>query len=202
MTDRPRHPGELLAERLEAISRSRPRLTQAQIAHRMGVSRPRLSELLHCKRPVTLDTALRLERLLGTPAERWLAMQTRWDLHAARRERARARELLAIPPLADAPEDGAAPDADGAQAAASGAMLGVAPGSEREQQAERTALLEQFLAERGLLGEARRFARAGRLRRQIEEVAGTAPRDDVSGGAAARSPMPSIPSFAARGDDA
>jgi len=57
----PTHPGEvLLKEFLEPYG-----LTQKELARRIGVSYPRVNELVHGKRGVTPDTALRLARLFG-----------------------------------------------------------------------------------------------------------------------------------------
>jgi antitoxin HigA-1 len=82
----PTHPGEmLLKEFLEPLG-----LTQAELASKIGVSYPRVNELIHGKRGMTPDTALRLERLLGMEAQFWLNLQLAWDLfHAARSPRAR-----------------------------------------------------------------------------------------------------------------
>jgi len=81
-TDRePTHPGEMLrAEFLEPLG-----LTQRELAARLGVSYPRVSELVHGRRSMTPDTALRLERLLGVEAQFWLNLQLVWDLYHARR---------------------------------------------------------------------------------------------------------------------
>ncbi len=81
-TDRePTHPGEMLrAEFLEPLG-----LTQRELAARLGVSYPRVSELIHGRRGMTPDTALRLEQLLGVEAQFWLNLQLAWDLYHARR---------------------------------------------------------------------------------------------------------------------
>ena len=76
----PTHPGEMLrAEFLEPLG-----LTQSDFAQKLGVSYPRLNELIHAKRGVTPDTALRLERLLGIEAQFWLNLQLAWDLYRIR----------------------------------------------------------------------------------------------------------------------
>ncbi len=73
---RPTHPGELLREDvLPALG-----MTQAEFAENLGVSRLTVSELLHEKRALTPDMAVRLSRLIGTTAESWLAMQAALDL--------------------------------------------------------------------------------------------------------------------------
>lgn len=77
----PTHPGQML---LEAFLRPRG-ISQKAFAERLGVSYPRLNEIIHAKRSVTPDTALRLERALGMDAQFWLNLQLIWDLYHARR---------------------------------------------------------------------------------------------------------------------
>jgi addiction module HigA family antidote len=59
------------------------RMSQAELAEKIGVSYPRVNELVHAKRGVTPDTALRLERLFGMEAQFWLNLQLAWDLYHA-----------------------------------------------------------------------------------------------------------------------
>ena len=68
------HPGELLADELEARS-----MTQQAIAQQMGVSQAIISQLLHKKRRVSLEMALRLELSLDISAEFWLNLQRQHD---------------------------------------------------------------------------------------------------------------------------
>ena len=76
----PTHPGEMLrAEFLEPLA-----LTQRELAKRLGVSYPRVNELVQGHRGITPDTALRLERLLGMDAQFWLNLQLTWDLYHAK----------------------------------------------------------------------------------------------------------------------
>ena len=91
-TDRPpTHPGEMLKEEfLVPLG-----LTQRDFARRLRVSYPRLSEIIHGRRGMTTDTALRLERLLGVEAQFWLNLQLAWDLYHARRS-LRARDIRHI----------------------------------------------------------------------------------------------------------
>ena len=72
----PTHPGEMLFE--EFIKPLK--LTQVELAHRLGVSYPRLNEIIKGRRSVTPDTALRLSRVLGMSADFWLGLQQDWDL--------------------------------------------------------------------------------------------------------------------------
>ncbi len=72
----PTHPGEMLLE--EFIKPLE--LTQTEVAHRLGVSYPRLNEIIKGRRRVTPDTALRLSHVLGMSADFWLGLQQDWDL--------------------------------------------------------------------------------------------------------------------------
>ena len=90
----PTHPGEMLLE--EFI---RPLgITQSELANRLGVSFPRLNELVHGKRAMTPDTALRLARVLGMTADFWLGLQLDWDLWHAMHGSG-ADEIQRIEPL-------------------------------------------------------------------------------------------------------
>ena len=90
----PTHPGEMLREEF-----LRPlKLTQRELAARLGVSYPRINELVHGKRGITPDTALRLERLLGMPAQLWMNLQLGWDLYHAAHSPA-ASAIRRIKPL-------------------------------------------------------------------------------------------------------
>jgi addiction module HigA family antidote len=75
----PTHPGEMLLEEfLKPLG-----ITQTELAKSLGVSYPRINELINGKRGVTPDTALRLERLFGMEAQFWLNLQLAWDLYHA-----------------------------------------------------------------------------------------------------------------------
>jgi len=66
-------------------------ISQSAFAIRLGISFPRLNEIIRGKRGVTPDTALRLARVLGMSADFWLGLQQDWDLwHAVRSEKATA----------------------------------------------------------------------------------------------------------------
>src|SRR6267142_2409701 len=81
----PTHPGEMLLE--EFIKPLK--ITQSELAVRLGISFPRLNEIVRGKRAVSLDTALRLARVLGMSADFWLGLQLDWDLwHAMRGSKA------------------------------------------------------------------------------------------------------------------
>jgi addiction module HigA family antidote len=66
-------------------------ITQSAFAIRLGVSFPRINEVINGKRAVTPDTALRLARVTGMSADFWLGLQQDWDLwHALRSDDAAA----------------------------------------------------------------------------------------------------------------
>ena len=91
----PTHPGEMLLEEfLKPLG-----LTQSELAERIGVSYPRVNELVHGKRDMTPDTALRLERFFGVEAQFWLNLQLGWDLYEATHSAAAARAIGKIRPL-------------------------------------------------------------------------------------------------------
>lgn len=76
-------------------------ISQSAFAERLGISFPRLNEIIRGKRSVTPDTALRLAKVLGMSAEFWLGLQQDWDLwHAARSEKAAA--IARLEPLRQA----------------------------------------------------------------------------------------------------
>lgn len=83
----PTHPGEMLLEEfLRPLG-----ISQSAFAIRLGVSFPRLNEIVRGKRAVTPDTALRLARVTGMSADFWLGLQLDWDLwHALRSKSAGA----------------------------------------------------------------------------------------------------------------
>ena len=73
-------------------------LTQMELAERLGVSYPRVNELVQGKRGITIDTALRLERLFGVSAQFWINLQVARDLYESQHSKA-AAEIRKIRPL-------------------------------------------------------------------------------------------------------
>jgi addiction module HigA family antidote len=66
-------------------------ISQSAFALRLGISFPRLNEIIRGKRRVTSEMALRLARVLGMSADFWLGLQQDWDLwHALRSKKAQA----------------------------------------------------------------------------------------------------------------
>jgi addiction module HigA family antidote len=73
-------------------------ISQSAFAVRLGVSFPRLHEIIHAKRGVTANTALRLARVTGMSPGFWLGLQMDWDLwHALRAND--AQEITRLEPL-------------------------------------------------------------------------------------------------------
>ena len=81
-------------------------VSQSAFAVRLGISFPRLNEIIRGKRRVTPDTALRLARVLGMSADFWLGLQQDRDLwHALRSEKAAA--IAQLEPLRHVGRDAA-----------------------------------------------------------------------------------------------
>ena len=75
------HPGEILLEEfLNPMNISQNRLARA-----MDVPPRRINEIVHGKRAITADTALRLARALGTSEQFWMGLQADFDLEEARK---------------------------------------------------------------------------------------------------------------------
>jgi addiction module HigA family antidote len=72
----PLHPGEVLLEEfLKPMS-----ISQNQLGGALGVSARRINEIVHGKRSITADTALRLARHFGNSPQLWLGLQMDYDL--------------------------------------------------------------------------------------------------------------------------
>ena len=82
MTDKlygPTHPGEVLMEDfIEGFG-----ITQHKLAVSIGVPPRRINEIVHGKRAITADTALRLGRYFGVEPQFWLNLQSRYELELA-----------------------------------------------------------------------------------------------------------------------
>jgi addiction module HigA family antidote len=76
----PIHPGEILAEEYLAPLG----ITQHRLAVDIGVPPRRINEIVHGKRRISADTALRLARYFGTSERFWLNLQGRYDLEIER----------------------------------------------------------------------------------------------------------------------
>lgn len=89
----PISPGEVLMDEfLEPLA-----ISQNHLAVAIDVPPRRINEIVHGKRRITADTALRLARFFGTTDRFWLNLQTRFDLEVAKDQLGPA--LDAIKPL-------------------------------------------------------------------------------------------------------
>ena len=87
-------PGEMLLEEfLKPLG-----ISQSAFAIRLGVSFPRLNEIIRGKRAVTPDTALRFAQVTGMSADFWLGLQSDWDLWHALRSKD-AKRIAKLTPL-------------------------------------------------------------------------------------------------------
>ena len=78
----PIHPGEVLLEDfMKPLG-----LSQYRLAHDIGVTPIRISQIVNGQRAITVDTAMRLARYFGTSAAVWLRLQVRYDLEVAERD--------------------------------------------------------------------------------------------------------------------
>ncbi len=92
MLPTPIHPGEHLAEELRALG-----LSAAAFARRLKVRTNRITEIMHGRRSITGDTALRLAHYFGTSAAFWLNLQSAYDLRVA--ERKAGKSIRALPTM-------------------------------------------------------------------------------------------------------
>lgn len=75
----PIHPGEILQEEfLNPLN-----ITQYRLAKDISVPPRRINEIIHGKRAISADTALRLAKYFGTSAQFWLNLQSHYDLEIA-----------------------------------------------------------------------------------------------------------------------
>lgn len=81
---RPVHPGEILRDELAALS-----LSATALAKELDVPVSRIAAILHGRRRVTANTALRLARYFGTTPQVWLNLQETYDLRRAEIESGR-----------------------------------------------------------------------------------------------------------------
>ena len=83
------HPGEHLAEELEALN-----MSAAELARKLDVPTNRITSIINGQRSITGDTALRLAHFFGTSAEFWLNLQALYDLRVAEQKAGKAIKSL------------------------------------------------------------------------------------------------------------
>jgi|ERR1700676_2760476 addiction module HigA family antidote len=86
------HPGEHLAEELNAL-----KMSAAELARQLGVPTNRITEILNRRRAITGDTALRLAHFFGTSAEFWLNLQSLYEIRMA--EQRSGKSIRSLPTL-------------------------------------------------------------------------------------------------------
>lgn len=72
------HPGKVLAEELEVLG-----ISPTELARQISVPPNRISQIIHGKRAITGDTALRLAHWFGTGPEFWMDLQSAHDVRTA-----------------------------------------------------------------------------------------------------------------------
>lgn len=83
------HPGEHLAEELEALD-----MSAAELARQLKVPTNRVTGILNGQRAITGDTALRLAHFFGTSPQFWLSLQGLYELRLAEEKHGRAIKKL------------------------------------------------------------------------------------------------------------
>ena len=86
------HPGEHLAEELEALD-----MGAAELARKINVPTNRITQILNGTRAITGDTALRLAHFFGTSAPFWLNLQSLYELRLAQEKV--GKSIKALPTL-------------------------------------------------------------------------------------------------------
>ncbi len=84
------HPGEILADELEELG-----VTPTELARQINVPPNRVTQIIHGKRAITGDTALRLGHWFRTSGQFWLNLQAAYELRLA--EHAAGTEIDALP---------------------------------------------------------------------------------------------------------
>jgi antitoxin HigA-1 len=83
------HPGEHLAEELEALG-----MSAAELARQLKVPTNRITGILNGQRAITGDTALRLGHFFGTSPQFWLNLQSLYELRLAEQKVGKAIKIL------------------------------------------------------------------------------------------------------------
>src|SRR5215831_16151445 len=89
----PIHPGEILADELKEIG-----VTPTELSRQIDVPANRITQIIHGRRGITGDTALRLGHWFRTSAQFWLNLQSAYDLRLAAEEAGDAIDRLPTRP--------------------------------------------------------------------------------------------------------
>ncbi|TIO04141.1 MAG: addiction module antidote protein, HigA family [Mesorhizobium sp.] len=88
------HPGEILADELKQIG-----ISPTELSRLINVPPNRVTQIIHGRRDITADTALRLGHWFGNSAEFWLNLQAAYDIRVAK-EKA-GEQIARLPVRAD-----------------------------------------------------------------------------------------------------
>lgn len=83
------HPGEHLAEELEALE-----MSAAELARQLQVPTNRITGIINGQRAITGDTALRLGHFFGTSPQFWLNLQSLYELRVAEQKAGKSIRVL------------------------------------------------------------------------------------------------------------
>jgi addiction module HigA family antidote len=99
MARTPIHPGEILRDELQELG-----ISAAELARCLHIPASRVAPILHGKRPITAETALRLGRWFGTGPQLWLNLQQAYDLDLTQQHLAEEIGTIAprVPPAISA----------------------------------------------------------------------------------------------------
>ena len=89
MASRAIHPGEHLAEELDALE-----MSAAELARRLKVPTNRVTAILNGQRAISGDTALRLAHFFGTSPQFWLNLQNLYEIRLAEEKSGKAIKKL------------------------------------------------------------------------------------------------------------
>jgi addiction module HigA family antidote len=91
----PIHPGEILVDELQEIG-----VTPTELARQINVPANRVTQIIHGRRGITGDTALRLGHWFGNSAQFWLNLQSAYDIRVAQEKAGREIAKLPVRPEA------------------------------------------------------------------------------------------------------
>lgn len=75
-------PGDTIKENMDYLG-----MSQKELAARLGITEKHLSNIINGNSPITYDTALKLESVIGPSADFWMNLETRYQLNKARLEK-------------------------------------------------------------------------------------------------------------------
>jgi addiction module HigA family antidote len=101
MARTPTHPGEILAEELEALG-----VSPTELSRQIRVPANRISQIINGKRAITGDTAVRLAHWFGTSPQFWMNLQALYEVRLAQLQA--GAEIKTLPTRLGVPTDPAA----------------------------------------------------------------------------------------------